>query len=94
MERRKFLQNTCPTVTFAFFGISFIQACSKSGDDMNSYSENYNSNNNSFSITKHHNTDMFLMLYKLLQYENLYDNKIGSIIWWNIYERRYWIWQS
>jgi hypothetical protein len=43
MERRKFLQNTCPTVTFAFFGISFIQACSKSGDDMNSYSENYNS---------------------------------------------------
>ena len=46
MERRKFLQNTCPTVTFAFFGISFIQACSKSGDDMKSYSENYNSNNN------------------------------------------------
>ena len=33
MERRKFLQNTCPTVTFAFFGISFIQACSKSSDD-------------------------------------------------------------
>ena len=49
MERRKFLQNTCPTVTFAFFGISFIQACSKSGDDMNSYSENYNSNNNNVS---------------------------------------------
>ena len=33
MERRKFLENTCPTVTFAFFGLSFIQACSKSDDD-------------------------------------------------------------
>ena len=37
MERRKFLQNTCPTVTFAFFGISFIQACSKSSDDEPTY---------------------------------------------------------
>ena len=33
MERRKFLQNTCPTVTFAFFGLSFVQACSKSDDE-------------------------------------------------------------
>ena len=37
MERRKFLQNTCPTVTFAFFGLSFVQACSKSDDDESSY---------------------------------------------------------
>ena len=47
MERRKFLQNTCPTVTFAFFGISFIQACSKSSDDepmYNSGSANSQSN--------------------------------------------------
>ena len=42
MERRKFLQNTCPTVTFAFFGISFIQACSKSDDEGSSYSSNSN----------------------------------------------------
>lgn len=42
MERRKFLQNTCPTVTFAFFGISFIQACSKSDDEESSYSSNTN----------------------------------------------------
>ena len=40
MERRKFLQNTCPTVTFAFFGLSFIQACSKSDDEGSSYSSN------------------------------------------------------
>jgi len=43
MERRKFLQNTCPTVTFAFFGLSYIQACSKS-DDGGSYSSNSSSN--------------------------------------------------
>ena len=42
MERRKFLQNTCPTVTFAFFGLSFIQACSKSDDEGSSYSSNSN----------------------------------------------------
>ena len=40
MKRRKFLQNTCPTITFAFFGLSFIQACSKSDDDSSSYSSN------------------------------------------------------
>ena len=43
MKRRNFLQNTCPTITFAFFGLSFIQACSKSDDDTSSYSSN-NSN--------------------------------------------------
>ena len=32
MDRRNFLQNTCPTLTFAFFGLSYIQACSKSDD--------------------------------------------------------------
>ena len=42
MERRKFLENTCPTVTFAFFGISFIQACSKSDDSISSYTSNTN----------------------------------------------------
>jgi len=32
MQRRNFLKNTCPTITFAFFGLSYIQACSKSDD--------------------------------------------------------------
>jgi len=49
MERRKFLQNTCPTVTFAFFGISFIQACSKSDDESSSYSSNSNNTSNGVS---------------------------------------------
>lgn len=49
MERRKFLQNTCPTVTFAFFGISFIQACSKSDDESSSYSSNSNNSNEGVS---------------------------------------------
>ena len=44
MERRKFLQNTCPTVTFAFFGLSFVQACSKSDDEASSYSSDSNGN--------------------------------------------------
>ena len=43
MKRRKFLKDTCPTITFAFFGLSYIQACSKSDDDSSSYSSN-NSN--------------------------------------------------
>ena len=44
MERRKFLENTCPTVTFAFFGLSFIQACSKSDDDESSYASGSGNN--------------------------------------------------
>ena len=43
VERRKFLKHSCPTITFAFFGLSYIQACSKSDDDSSSYSSN-NSN--------------------------------------------------
>ena len=43
VERRKFLKDSCPTITFAFFGLSYIQACSKSDDDSSSYSSN-NSN--------------------------------------------------
>ena len=26
--RRKFLKEVCPTVAFAFFGLSFLEACS------------------------------------------------------------------
>lgn len=31
-NRREFLKTTCPTVAFAFFGVSLIQACSSSDD--------------------------------------------------------------
>ena len=54
MERRKFLKNSCPTITFAFFGLTYIQACSKSDDETSLYSSNnldippdYTSSNNS-----------------------------------------------
>ena len=43
METIKFLKNTCPTITFDVFGLSYIQACSKSDDESSSYSSN-NSN--------------------------------------------------
>ena len=39
-NRREFLKKVCPTIAFAFFGLSFLEACS-SGDD----SDNYNSGN-------------------------------------------------
>ena len=32
-KRRDFLKEVCPTVAFAFFGISFLEACSSASDD-------------------------------------------------------------
>lgn len=32
-DRRSFLKDVCPTVAFAFFGISFLEACSSGSDD-------------------------------------------------------------
>ena len=40
-NRREFLKKVCPTIAFAFFGLSFLEACS-TGDD----SDNYNSGGN------------------------------------------------
>jgi nitrite reductase/ring-hydroxylating ferredoxin subunit len=58
MHRRNFLKNTCPTITFAFFGLSYIQACSKSDDsDYNtSIIINDNSGNTSSGNTSSGNT--------------------------------------
>jgi len=42
MDRRNFLQNTCPTITFAFFGLSYIQACSKGDDSVENNSTTVN----------------------------------------------------
>jgi len=58
MQRRNFLKNTCPTITFAFFGLSYIQACSKSDDsDYNtSIIINDNSGNTSSGNTSSGNT--------------------------------------
>ena len=35
-NRREFLKKVCPTIAFAFFGLSFIESCS-SGDDTDNY---------------------------------------------------------
>jgi len=63
MHRRNFLKNTCPTITFAFFGLSYIQACSKSDDSdyntsiiINDNSGNTSSGNTSSGISVSGNT--------------------------------------
>ena len=30
-NRREFLKKVCPTIAFAFFGLSFLEACSTEG---------------------------------------------------------------
>ena len=49
MDRRHFLQNTCPTITFAFFGLSYIQACSKGDDSVDNQSSVVNNNSGNVS---------------------------------------------
>ena len=48
MERRNFLKHTCPTITFAFFGLSFLEACSKSDDESSSYGSNSNNSTSTY----------------------------------------------
>lgn len=58
-NRREFLKKVCPTVAFAFFGLSFLEACStgddsdndnSGGNDQNGGSDN-NDNNNPLGYT-------------------------------------------
>ena len=50
-SRRDFLKKVCPTVAFAFFGLSFLESCStdddsnESNDDDNNDSNDNNDNN-------------------------------------------------
>ena len=46
-NRRDFLKEVCPTVAFAFFGISFLEACSADSieDDANVGTTPQNNNN-------------------------------------------------
>ena len=37
-NRREFLKKVCPTIAFAFFGLSFLEACSTGGDSDNDHS--------------------------------------------------------
>ena len=49
-NRREFLKKVCPTIAFAFFGLSFLEACSTSDDSDNDNSggsdQNGGSDNN------------------------------------------------
>ena len=49
MDRRHFLQNTCHKITFAFFGLSYIQACSKGDDSVDNQSSVVNNNSGNVS---------------------------------------------
>jgi nitrite reductase/ring-hydroxylating ferredoxin subunit len=42
-NRRDFLKKVCPTIAFAFFGLSFLEACS-TGDDSDNNDNNDNNN--------------------------------------------------
>lgn len=57
-NRRSFLKEVCPTVALAFFGVSFLEACSSGDDDVDatipgngngSNSGSGNENNNGFA---------------------------------------------
>ena len=59
-NRREFLKKVCPTIAFAFFGLSFLEACSTGDDsdnnpgnnDQNGGSDNNDNNNNPLGYVK------------------------------------------
>ena len=56
-NRREFLKTTCPTVAFAFFGVSLIQACSSSEDSMPTVPPNNGqTNTDTDGVTQNGNT--------------------------------------
>ena len=46
-NRREFLKKVCPTIAFAFFGLSFLEACSTGDDSDNDNSGGNNQNGGS-----------------------------------------------
>ena len=55
-NRREFLKKVCPTIAFAFFGLSFLEACS-TGDDSNSNNNQGNNDHNGGSDNNDNNND-------------------------------------
>ncbi|MDG1213859.1 MAG: Rieske 2Fe-2S domain-containing protein [Flavobacteriaceae bacterium] len=56
-NRREFLKTTCPTVAFAFFGVSLIQACSSSEEPMPTVPTNSGqTNTDTAGVTQNGNT--------------------------------------
>ena len=56
-SRREFLKKVCPTVAFAFFGLSFLEACST--DDPQ---DNNNNNNNKIRIKNKQSNTSYTMI--------------------------------
>jgi hypothetical protein len=54
-SRRNFLKEVCPTVAFAFFGVSFLEACSSADDDLDTSNPDNGTGTNS-GYTKSGNT--------------------------------------
>jgi len=54
-SRRNFLKEVCPTVAFAFFGVSFLEACSSGDDDLDTSNPDNGTGTNS-GYTKSGNT--------------------------------------
>ena len=54
-SRRHFLKEVCPTVAFAFFGLSLLEACSSGDDDVATTNPNNGAGTNS-GYTKSGNT--------------------------------------
>ena len=59
-NRREFLKKVCPTIAFAFFGLSFLEACStgddsdndnSGGNDQNGGSDNNDNNNDQLGFS-------------------------------------------
>ena len=46
-NRREFLKKVCPTIAFAMFGLSFLEACSTGDDSHNNNNGNNNQGDNS-----------------------------------------------
>lgn len=48
--RRTFLKEVCPSVAFAFFGLSFLEACSTDGDEDTTLVNPGNGTNQGYSV--------------------------------------------
>lgn len=55
-NRRSFLKDVCPTVAFAFFGISFLEACSSGDEDIDTTNPGTGDGSNAQGYTKNNNT--------------------------------------
>ena len=58
-KRRDFLTKACPTVVFAMFGLSFLEACSSEGTDSVNVIGGDGSNNSNTGGDGHTNTSGF-----------------------------------